>query len=50
MIRYLGAPHVQAALDELGGAGVVEITDSGRYAENLTLTATAGAGIAAARR
>ena len=33
---------VQAALNALGGAGVVEITDSGRYAETLTVTAAAG--------
>ncbi|TYB39682.1 hypothetical protein FXF50_04700 [Micromonospora sp. AP08] len=34
---------VQAALDELGGAGVVEITDSGIYQENLTVTVSPGA-------
>ncbi|CCG04025.1 hypothetical protein [Blastococcus saxobsidens] len=38
-------PTVQAALNALAGSGTVEITDSGRYAENLTLTASAGARI-----
>jgi len=33
---------IQAALTALNGAGVVEITDSGRYAETLNLNAGAG--------
>jgi hypothetical protein len=33
---------IQAALNALGGAGIVEITDSGRYEETLSLSATAG--------
>lgn len=32
---------IQAALNALGGAGVVEITDSGRYAETLSINAAA---------
>lgn len=36
---------LQDALDALGGAGVVEITDSGRYAETLTITVAAGAAV-----
>ena len=32
---------IQAALTALGGAGVVEITDSGRYAETLSISASA---------
>lgn len=34
---------IQDALTALGGSGTVEITDSGRYQENLTVTAAAGA-------
>lgn len=34
---------IQAALGALGGDGTVEITDSGRYEENLTVSAAAGA-------
>lgn len=34
-------PTVQAALDAVGGGGVVEIADSGRYAETLAIKATA---------
>ncbi len=33
---------IQAALDALAGAGVVEITDSGRYAETLSISANTG--------
>src|SRR5207244_1633527 len=35
-------PTIQAALTALGGAGVVEITDSGRYEETLHIDAAAG--------
>ncbi|WP_375411389.1 hypothetical protein [uncultured Bradyrhizobium sp.] len=35
-------PTIQAALNALNGAGVVEITDSGRYDETLGLKANAG--------
>lgn len=39
-------PTVQEALDNLGGDGVVEITDSGRYVEpNLSISVSAGARI-----
>jgi hypothetical protein len=38
-------PTLTAALAALGGAGVVEITDSGRYAETLDLDAAANARI-----
>ncbi|MGH6846867.1 MAG: hypothetical protein ACREC0_05370 [Methylocella sp.] len=34
-------PTIAAALTALGGAGVVEITDSGRYAETLAIAASA---------
>jgi hypothetical protein len=34
-------PTIAAALTALNGAGVVEITDSGRYAETLTISAAA---------
>jgi len=34
-------PTIQAALTALGGAGVVEITDSGRYEESLSIHAAA---------
>src|SRR6185312_12475980 len=33
---------IAAALAALGGSGVVEITDSGRYEETLAVTVTAG--------
>ena len=33
---------IQAAINALGGAGVVEIADTGRYAETLQITASAG--------
>jgi hypothetical protein len=33
---------IQAAISALGGAGVVEITDSGRYEEAISINATAG--------
>lgn len=36
---------IQAALDALGGAGVVEITDSGRYEEALSVHVAAGSQI-----
>jgi hypothetical protein len=36
-------PTIQAALAALAGAGVVEITDSGRYEETLSIHATANA-------
>jgi len=36
---------IQAALDALGGAGVVEITDNGRYQETLAVTVADNAGI-----
>jgi hypothetical protein len=36
-------PTIQAALTELAGAGVVEITDSGRYEETLSIAANASA-------
>ncbi len=35
-------PTIQAALSALAGAGVVEITDSGRYEETLSINAAAG--------
>jgi hypothetical protein len=41
-------PTIQAALDklvELGGSGVVEITDNGRYEETLTVSVAADKGI-----
>jgi hypothetical protein len=34
-------PTIQAALDSLGGAGVVEIIDNGRYAETLAVDVSA---------
>ncbi|MCD4525974.1 hypothetical protein [Nocardioides sp. cx-173] len=36
-------PTVQAGLDALAGSGTVEITDSGTYAESLTITVLPGA-------
>lgn len=36
---------IQDALDSLGGSGVVEITDSGRYAEALAVTVAPGGSI-----
>lgn len=38
-------PTIQAALTALGGAGIVEITDHGRYEETLTITVDAEATI-----
>jgi len=38
-------PTVQGALDSLGGSGLVEITDNGRYAETLTVAVAADAAI-----
>ena len=35
-------PTIQAALSFLNGRGVIEITNSGRYAENLSVDVTAG--------
>lgn len=35
-------PTIQAALDALGGQGVVEISDSGRYEETLSIAVAAG--------
>ena len=41
---------IQAALDALGGEGVVEITDSGRYEETLGIDVAAGQAHRTARR
>lgn len=38
-------PKIQDALDALGGAGVVEITDNGHYPETLTVNVADNAGI-----
>ncbi|MCF6260220.1 MAG: hypothetical protein L3J98_08685 [Gammaproteobacteria bacterium] len=44
-VPTLTHPTLQAALDALGGAGVVEITDNGRYEETLTVSVADNAGI-----